>query len=121
MTAPARTQRRPLLQVTSREAHRDVDRKTIDDRIVEFVRARGGATVAEICAALGLEHQTASAQVSHMRAPGPKQRLHASDEKRPTPRGRAATVWKVGKGPSLAPFVRPNAITEQLDLPGVRA
>ena len=121
MTAPARTQRRPLLQVTSRDAHRDVDRQTIDDRIVEYVRVRGGATVAEICADLGLEHQTASAQVSHMRAPGPRQRLYASNDKRLTPRGREATVWKVGTGPSLAPFVRPNAITEQLDLPGVRS
>lgn len=120
MTAPARIQRRPTMQQVSREAFRAFDGVTVDDRILTFIREQNGATVDEIEAALNLPHQTASAQVSHLRAPGPKQRLYASEEKRPTRRGRAAVVWKLGKGASLAPFVPPNGPRDQLHFVGLR-
>lgn len=114
-----RIQRRSTLQVVSREAFRDFDPSTVDGRILAFIAEKGGATVAEIEAALNLPHQTASAQVSHMRAPN-RGLLHASDEKRPTPRGRMAVVWKLGKGPSLAPFPIANPIVDQLGFEGLR-
>ncbi len=117
MTAPARTQRRPLLQVTSREAFRDAPTRTVDEQILDVVRELGGACDHEIEARTGLKHQSISGNRRHLVERG---KLHASDERRPTPSGRNAIVWRLGKGPQVPPFVRPNAITEQIEFPGVR-
>lgn len=119
MNAPARIQRSPLVQTTSRDAFRDFDPTTVDGRILTFIRDRNGATVAEIVEHLGIPHQTASAQVSHLKTSRTVRgvrhpaRIHASDEKRPTPSGRPAIVWLLGPSPdafrsgAVPPF-RPN-------------
>lgn len=118
MTAPARIQRQPLQQVTSREAFRDRPQRTVDEQILDVVRELGGAADHEIEARTGLKHQTISGNRRHLVERG---KLHASDERRPTPSGRNAIVWCLGAGDQVPPFIRPNAITEQIELPGVRS
>jgi len=62
----------------------------IDRRILSYVRDRRGATTDECMNALGMVHQTASAQLSHMAASG---LVVDSGARRPTRSGRAAIVW----------------------------
>jgi hypothetical protein len=112
-------QRRPRYQEeTSGAAFRAFDPTTVDGRILAYIEEHGGATVAELEVALHLPHQTASAQVSHMRSPS-RGLLHASDERRPTPSGRAAIVWKLGPAPRPMLFVPAEPIGDQLSF-GVR-
>ena len=118
MTAATRIQRRPLVQVTSREAARARPRGTVDEQILDVVRELGGAADHEIEARTGLKHQTISGNRRHLVERG---KLHASDERRPTPSGRNAIVWRLGKGLQFAPFIRPNVTGDQIELPGVRS
>jgi hypothetical protein len=119
-TAPSRMQRVPLQQETSRIAFREHDRETLSQRILRHLEMCGdeGATDCELEAALGgALHSAVSADRRHLVEKG---LVHASDLRRPTPRGRPAVVWRAGKGPQVAPFVVPNPITEQLNLEGMR-
>ena len=106
-----RPQRRPLTHATSREALRAFDPATVDGRILAYVERQGGATVTDLEDALGLPHQTASAQVSHLATAGD---LHATEDRRPSHSGRACIVWAIGAGPRVPAFVPPNDPEEQL-------
>lgn len=68
---------------TSRDAWHSVLEvlPAVDAAIVGFIRARGGATSEECERALGLKHQTVSAQIRHMFEAG---FLTTTGEKRPT-------------------------------------
>lgn len=79
---------------TSRDAwHSVLDMlPAVDARIAAFIETRGGATSEECECALGLKHQTVSAQIRHMFEAG---FLTTTGEKRPTNSGRAAYVWSL--------------------------
>lgn len=81
-------------QPTSREAWLSVADQlgAIDARILRYILHRAGATCAEVEAALGLEHQTASAQISHMAKSG---LVTDSGQTRPNAKGRRCIVWTV--------------------------
>lgn len=121
MTAPARQQRRPLMQTSSRQALRDFQPRagSVDAKILaylEFMKGYG-ATDSEIEQATGLSHQSISGCRRHLVERG---LVHASEKRRPTASGRAAIVWLLGKGPSVPPFVVPNPIVDQIEMPGIR-
>lgn len=121
--APARVQRRPLMQPTSREAWRDHQPQGLKRRILALL-ATGPMTDAELGAVLS--DVPASAISGDRRHLVERGLVHATAEKRPTPRGKPAIVWALGASPdtfqsaAVPPFVRPNAITEQIEFPGVR-
>lgn len=62
----------------------------VDARIAAYIREHGGATSEECERALGLKHQTVSAQIRHMFEDG---FLTTTGEKRATESGRRAYVW----------------------------
>lgn len=115
MTAPARMMRSPLPQPTSRDAFRTRPMSPVDAQILAVIEQNDGACDHEIESWTGLRHQTVSANRRHLVERG---EVHASDERRPSPSGRAAIVWKRGRGAHQAPTL--HAITDQLEMLGVR-
>lgn len=66
----------------------------LQDRLLGLIRDRGGATVDELIVATGLVHQTVGPRVRELFLKG---RVRDSGQRRPTRRGRKATVWIVGE------------------------
>ena len=120
-TAPSRVQRRPLVQTTSRSAFRERSLKPggVPDRILTYLRDSGGACDFEIERALGLSHQSVSGERRHLVERG---LVHATTEKRLTPSGFAAIVWKAGRAPDafqpadVPPVPSPNSCGAQLEM-----
>ncbi len=118
MVAPARMQRRPLVQSTSREAFRQrtVRPGGVPDRILEHLKKTGGACDFEIEHALGLPHQSVSGERRHLVEHG---LVHATARKRPAPSGRLAIVWAAGPAPDsfrpgdVPPFAKANVSPAQ--------
>lgn len=121
MTAPARIQRRPLVQTTSRAAFRERNLKPggVPDRILTYLRASGGACDFEIERALGLSHQSVSGERRHLVE---HRFVHATTEKRLTPAGFPAIVWRAGRAPDafkpgdVPPLPAPNADGAQMEM-----
>jgi len=119
-TAPSRVQRRPLVQSSSREAHRlaraaRLKPGGVPARILEYVTQSGGACDFETERACGLTHQQCSAERRHLVERG---LLYASDEKRPAPSGVACIVWVATKPAAfrpgdVPPLAKPNGDAAQ--------
>ena len=66
-----------------------------ESAVYEAIRQAGGLTCAEVEARLGLSHQTASARVHGLHRV--KGWIEDSGQRRPTPSGRAAIVYRVAQ------------------------
>ena len=111
-TNPSRIQRAPLQQPTSREALRAHDPTTVDAKMLAYLAEVDGATDYEMQQALGIISATQTANRRHLVEAG---EVYASADRRPTPSGRSAIVWRLGRGgPQVPAYVPPNDSEEQL-------
>lgn len=78
---------------TSREAAESMAEcaGSLIQRVLAYIRDRGGATCDECECALGMPHQTASARIRELFQRG---RVRDSGKTRATRSGRKATVWE---------------------------
>ena len=108
-TNPSRIQRAPLQQPTSREAWRDHDPTTVDGKMLAYLAEVDGATDYEMQQALGIISSTQSGNRRHLVERG---LVYASDDRRLTPRGTEAIVWRLNegahRGPQVPAYVPPN-------------
>ena len=121
MTQPARIQRRPLTQTSSREAwrrRRELKPDGVPARILAYLEATGGACDFEVERALGLSHQQCSGDRRHLVQRG---LVHASNRKRPAPSGVECIVWCAGEGPQVPSglVLTGRPIREQMTFRGV--
>jgi hypothetical protein len=108
-TNPSRVQVVPLQQPTSREAFRAHDPTTVDGKMLAYLEQTGGSTDWEMQQALGVISATQTGNRRHLVERG---LVYATEERRPTPSGRDAIVWRLQdspvRGPQCPPFVPPN-------------
>jgi hypothetical protein len=87
----------PRVQETSIAALNSISPKKKarrEQNVLNYIKAKGGATCCEIEEAFGLLHQSASSSITRLRQTG---RLVDSGDRRPTKTGRLAIVWRAAQ------------------------
>jgi hypothetical protein len=94
-TLSRRASASPRVQETSTAAFESLTPEVKSRRerqMLEYIKAKGGATCWEVATALGLLHQSASAAITKL---GKKGRIFDTGQRKPTGTGRMAIVWAI--------------------------